>query len=176
MRSKASTLSVVPVISTMIERFVTSTTLPRKISQICMTSRAGAVDRDLEERELAGDRCRPARGRGSSDVDELVQLLGDLVDRVQRAVDGQRHRDRRSSSVGPTVSVSMLKPRPREQAGDPGQDTGLFSTRIDRTCLRPVRRPAAASSSSRLSSSLVPARPSPHPTMSRAAAAGAIIG
>ena len=37
-RSKASILSVVPVTSTMIERLVTSTTRPRKISHTCMTS------------------------------------------------------------------------------------------------------------------------------------------
>ena len=43
-------------------------------------------------------------------------------------------------------------------------------------CLRPVRTPADASSSSSVSSSLVPGSPMAQPTMSRAAAPGAIIG
>ena len=54
---------------------------------------------------------------------------------------------------------------------------GLFSTRIDRTCLRPVRSPPAASSSSRLRHLLRPRLAHDrHPTMSRAAWPGAIIG
>ena len=53
---------------------------------------------------------------------------------------------------------------------------GLFSTRIERMCLRPVRTPADASSSSRVSGSLVPGSPTPQPTISRAAAPAGIIG
>ena len=85
-------------------------------------------------------------------------------------------RERRSSSVGPTVSVSMLKPRRAKRPAIRVRTPGLFSTRIDRTCLRPVRIPPAASSSSRLSSSFVPGSPTAQPSMSRAAAPGAIIG
>src|SRR3954447_26927320 len=47
-----------------------------------------AVDGDLEERELAGDRVARLEVADLQDVDELVQLLRDLVDRVQRPVDG----------------------------------------------------------------------------------------
>ncbi len=65
-----------------------------------------------------------------------------------------------SSSVGPTVSVSMLKPRRANSPEMRVRTPGLFSTRIERTCLRPVRKPAVASRSSRLrSSSLVPGSP-----------------
>ena len=119
-------MSVVPVISTIIERRVTSTTLPRKISQICMTSRAlGAVGGDLEQRQLARDRVGRLEVADLQDVDELVQLLGDLVDRVQRTV--ERQRDPRQVLVvgradGQRVDVEAA---PREQAGDPGQDAGL---------------------------------------------------
>ena len=52
---------------------------------------------------------------------------------------------------------------------------GLFSTRIERMCLRPVRTAVVASSSSSVSGSLVPGSPI-SPTISRAAAPGAIIG
>ena len=53
-----------------------------------MTSaRCGAVGGDLEQRELARDRVRRLEVADLQDVDQLVQLLGDLVDRVQRAVD-----------------------------------------------------------------------------------------
>jgi hypothetical protein len=58
-------------------------------------------------------------------VDELVQLLCDLVDRVDRAV--ERQRDPRKALVlgradGERVDVEAT---PGEQAGDPCQDTGF---------------------------------------------------
>src|SRR3954453_6521747 len=69
-------------------------------------------------------------------------------------------RDRWSSSVGPTVSVSMLKPRRAKSPAMRVRTPGLFSTRMVRTCLRPVRMPPAASRSSRLMTScLVPGSP-----------------
>src|SRR5579884_2777951 len=55
-------------------------------------------------------------------------------------------RDTRSSSVGPTASVSMLKPRRANSPAIRVRTPGLFSTRMDRMCLRPVRTPPAASS------------------------------
>ena len=89
MRSNASIFSVVPVISMMIERLVDVDDLRRGRSRtICMTSaRCAAVGRDLEQRELARDRVVRLEVADLQHVDELVQLLGDLVDRVQRAVD-----------------------------------------------------------------------------------------
>ena len=71
----------------------------------------------------------------------------------------------------------MLKPRRANRPATRVSTPGLFSTRIERMCLRPVRKPAVASSSSSDSSSaLVPGSPIAQPTMSRAAAPGAIIG
>src|SRR3954453_16511449 len=68
-------------------------------------------------------------------------------------------RDVVGSSVGPTASVSMLKPRRANRPATRASTPGLFSTRIDRTCLRPVRSPETASSSSRFRTSAVPGSP-----------------
>src|SRR5436190_19977262 len=61
------------------------------------------------------------------------------------------------SSVGPTARVSMLKPRRLKSPAIRARTPGRFSTRIERTCLRPVSAPAAASRSSSLIRSGVPA-------------------
>ena len=85
-------------------------------------------------------------------------------------------RDSVGSSVGPTASVSMLNPRRANRPAMRVSTPGLFSTRIERMCLRPVRTPADASSSSSERISLVAGSPMTQPTISRAAAPGAIIG
>ena len=51
--------------------------------------------------------------------------------------------------VGPTESVSMLKPRRANSDAIRVRTPGLFSTRMERMCLRPVRMDPAASRSSR---------------------------
>ena len=79
-------------------------------------------------------------------------------------------------SVGPTVSVSMLNPRRANRPAMRVRTPGLCSTRIARMCLRPVWMPPDASSSSSDRTSFVPGSPIAQPTMSRAAAPGAIIG
>src|SRR3954453_16266811 len=61
------------------------------------------------------------------------------------------------SSVGPTASVSMLNPRRLNRPAILARTPGRFSTKIERTCLRPVSAPAAASRSSSLIRSGVPA-------------------
>ena len=74
----------------------------------------------------------------------------------------------------------MLKPRRLKRPAIRARTPGRFSTRIERTCLRPVSAPAAASRSSSLIRSGVPASmlssPDRQPTMSRAAAPAGIIG
>src|SRR3954447_20270351 len=64
-----------------------------------------------------------------------------------------------SSSVGPTVSVSMLNPRRANSPAMRVSTPGLFSTRMVRTCLRPDRIWPLASRSSRFSISLIPGSP-----------------
>src|SRR5690242_7737489 len=53
----------------------------------------------------------------------------------------------------------MLNPRRANSPAIRVRTPGLFSTRIDSTCLRPVRRPATASSWSSERTSLVPGSP-----------------
>src|SRR5688572_15979919 len=60
------------------------------------------------------------------------------------------------SSVGPTVSVSMLKPRRLKRPAIRASTPGWFSTWSERMCLRPVR-PLVTSRSSSLIRSGVPA-------------------
>src|SRR5260221_1689017 len=61
------------------------------------------------------------------------------------------------SSVGPTASVSMLKPRRLKRPAIRANTPGRFSTMIESTCLRPVSAPEAACRSSSLIRSGVPA-------------------
>ena len=125
-RSNASILSSVPVTSIVTERLETSTTLPRKMSANCMICARGvAVGGDLEQRELARDGLLGLEVADLDHVDQLVQLLGDLVDRVERAVDRERDaRDRRV--VGrPDRQRVDVEPAPGEQAGDPGEHARL---------------------------------------------------
>ncbi len=115
-----------PVTSMMIERRLTSTTLPRKISQICMTS-ARAVP-STASLNSASSRATVSSGSRSRILMTLTSLCSCLVtwsigcsapsivmreaaDRlVVRRPDGER------------VDV---EPAPREQPGDPAQDAGL---------------------------------------------------
>src|SRR3954447_21180265 len=68
-------------------------------------------------------------------------------------------RDRVGSSVGPTASVPMLNPRRANRPAMRASTPGLFSTRIDRMCLRPVWMPPLASRSARFRTSFVPGSP-----------------
>ena len=161
MRSKASIFSVVPVTSMMIERLRDVDDLAAEdLADLHDLRALRAVGGDLEERELAGDRVARLEVADLQDVDELVQLLGDLVDRVQRAVDGQRDA-REALVVGrPDRERVDVEPAPREQARRCGSGRPACSRRGSRgRACGPVRSPPAASSSSRLSSSLVPGSP-----------------
>src|SRR5919204_699702 len=81
-------------------------------------------------------------------------------------------REMLGSSVGPTARVSMLKPRRLNRPAILASTPGLFSTRSERTCLRPVSALEASRSSS-LTRSGVPASITPLPTSSeRQAASG----
>ena len=78
----------------------------------------------LEQRHLAGDRGVGLHVADLDHVDELVELLGDLIDRVHGAVDGQRHpRDVRILGRADRERVDV-EAAAAEQTGDPGQDAG----------------------------------------------------
>ena len=149
----------------MIARLVTSTTLPRKISAICISS--PRCTPSAETLNSASSRATVSAGSRSRIFSTLTSLCSCLVTwsiGCSAPSTVSVTREICSSSVGPTVSVSMLKPRRANRPAMRVSTPDLFSTRIESTCLRPVRRLAAASSSSRLSGSLVPGSPmrSPH--------------
>src|SRR3954462_14632798 len=163
MRSKASILSAEPVTSIVIVRRATSTILARKISANWMISaRFSTAEETLNS---AISRATVSSGSMSRIFRTLTSLCSCLVTwsigwtapstvRVIRETSG--------SSVGPTASVSMLKPRRLNRPAIRARTPGRFSTRIERTCLRPVSSPAAASRSSSLIRSGVPASISAH--------------
>src|SRR3954449_4694945 len=158
--SKDSILSVVPVISTMIERRVTSTMRPRKMSVSCRTSARWTPS--TATLKSASSRATVSPGSRSRIFRTLISLCSCLVTwsiGCSAPSTVSVTRDTFSSSVGPTVSVSMLNPRRANKPAMRVSTPGLFSTRIDRTCLRPVRICPDASRSSRFSSSLTPGSP-----------------
>jgi hypothetical protein len=175
--SKDSILSVVPVISTMIDRRVTSTIRPRKMSVSCRTSARWTPS--TATLNSASSRVTVSSGSRSRIFSTLISLCSCLVTwsiGCSAPSTVSVTREMCSSSVGPTVNVSMLNPRRANRPAMRVSTPGLFSTRMVRTCLRPDRIWPLASRSSSESSSLVPGSPIAQPTISRAAAPGAIIG
>src|SRR5688572_1319857 len=164
MRSNASIFSQVPVISTITDRRVTSMILPRKISTTCITSPRLAPSAEILN--SASSRATVSAGSRSRILITLTSLCSCLVTWSIGCIAPSSvsvMRDSDSSSVGPTASVSMLNPRRANSPEIRVRTPGLFSTRIERMCLRPVRTPADASSSSRVSGSFVPGSPMPLP-------------
>src|SRR5215204_5193696 len=138
---------------------------------------ARAVGGDLEQRELARDRVGRLEVADLDHVDQLVQLLGDLVDRVHRPVEGERDARERlvvGRAHGERVDV---EPPPREEPGDPGQDARLVLHEDGQDVL--AARPHAGGRLELLEGQrLLGARLAHrrHPTISRAAAPAGIIG
>src|SRR5439155_25789120 len=135
------------------------------------------VGGDLEQRQLASDGVVGLEIADLEHVDELVELLGHLVDRVQRAVEGQR--DARDAVVvgradGQRVDVEAAA---REEPGDPREDAGLVLDEDRQRVLAARAHPGHGlellEAQRLLGAGLAHA---PHPTMSRAAWPGAIIG
>src|SRR3954447_6886485 len=137
----------------------------------------GAVGGDLEQRQLASDRALGLEVADLDHVDELVQLLGDLVDRVQRAV--ERQRDARDVVVvrradGERVDVEAAS---REESRDAGQDTWLVLDEDRQRVLAPRAQAHDRIELLEAQRFLGPGLAhDAHPTMSRAAWPGAIIG
>ena len=177
--SKRLTWSAGPTISTMIERLVTSMMRAAEdLDELHDLGARGAVGGDLEDRELAGDRLVRLEVADLEHVDQLVQLLGHLVDRVRGAVDRQGDA-RQLRVVGrPDHERVYVEAAPGEQPRHAGQDARLVLHQHAQDVL------AAGAEAARrlevlegqrlgLGSWITHQR---HPTMSRAAAPGAIIG
>src|SRR5262249_43199592 len=133
------------------------------------------VGRDLEQRELARDRLGRLEVADLDHVDELVQLLGDLVDRVHRAVQGQRDpRQRRivRRTHGQRVDV---EPAAGEKARNARQNARLVLDQDPEDVL--AAGPDARGSLELLERQRLLGSGLAHqPTISRAAVPGAIIG
>ena len=118
-----------PVTSTVTsDRLLTSTIFARKILADLHHLGPGRHRRPLSLNS-ASSRASVSSGSRSRilklAIDELVKLLGHLVDRVDGSV--ERERDPRGALViGRTDGERVdVEPAAREQPRDPGQDTGL---------------------------------------------------
>ena len=124
--SSAVSLSVVPVASMVSESVATSTTLARNICTISSTwLRVPGVGAHLDEHDL------PLHGRRGLELDdlehldELVELLGHLLQREVLDVDDDRHPgDVRVLGLAHGEGVDV-EAAPGEQRGDAGEDAGL---------------------------------------------------
>src|SRR3954451_21248320 len=136
-----------------------------------------AVGGDLEQRQLAGHGALGLEVADLDHVDELVQLLGDLVDRVQRAVERQRDARDRLVVGRPDREGLDVETAPREQPRDARQDARLVLDEDRQRVLAPRAqagdRVELLEAQRLLGARLAHDR---HPTMSRAAWPGAIIG
>src|SRR5665811_855834 len=149
-RSKASILSAEPVTSIVIARRETSTILARKISANWMIS--ARLSTAAETLNIAISRATVSSGSISRIFSTLTSLCSCLVTWSIGWTTPSRVRVTREtlgSSVGPTASVSMLKPRRENRPAIRASTPGLFSTRIERMCLRPLSCPGTCRSSSR---------------------------
>ena len=141
-RSKASILSAEPVTSIVIVRRATSTILARKISANWMIS--ARFSTAAETLNIAISRATVSSGSMSRIFSTLTSLCSCLVTWSIGWTAPSRvsvTREMLGSSVGPTASVSMLKPRREKRPAMRASTPGLFSTWIERMCLRPLSWP-----------------------------------
>jgi hypothetical protein len=106
--------------------------LARKSSTVSSTfDRLVGVGPDLDQEQLALHRLPRLELDDLEHVDQLVELLGDLLERVLLALTTIVIREISSCSVGPTASESMLKPRRENSPAILTRTPGLFSTSTD---------------------------------------------
>src|SRR6187551_2315308 len=131
-RSKASILSAEPVTSIVIARLETSMIFARKISANWMIS--ARLSTAAETLNIAISRATVSSGSMSRIFSTLTSLCSCLI----------------TWSIGwtPPSRVSMLKPRREKRPAIRANTPGLFSTRIERMCLRPLSWPGTCRSSS----------------------------
>ena len=143
MRSKVSILSWVPVTSIVSVLRETSTMLRAEdLGELHDLGAALHRSGDPEQRHLAGDRAVGLHVADLDHVDELVKLLGDLVDRVNRAVDGERD----AGDLGVLGRADRervdIEAAPAEEPGDPREDAGLVLDQEREDVLAPGERPS----------------------------------
>ena len=148
-----------------------------RVEDLCeLHDLAAALDRRVhaEERHLASHGPVGLHVADLDHVDELVELLGDLVDRVDGAVERERHaRDVRVLGGADRQRVDV-EAAAAEQAGDAREDAGLVLDQEGEDVLAPRKR--ARGLEVLEFDQLRCARLAHQPTMSRAAAPAGIIG
>ena len=133
--SIASSLSGRPVSSTVTASGPTSTTLALNSSTICEHVAArGLVGAHLDQQQLALHGLLLLQLDDLEDVDQLVELLGDLLERG--ALDAHQDRDARDLLVLGRADRERLdvEAAPAEQARDPGEHAGLVLDQHRQAC------------------------------------------
>src|ERR1700678_2067542 len=135
-RTSASSLSWLPVASTVTASSATSTTCARKRPTASSTfDRVSVSARTLMS---ISSRCTACVGSSSTILSTLISLLSCLVT-CSSGCSSQSTtivmREISACSVGPTASDSMLNPRRENRPAIRTRTPGLFSTRTERVCL-----------------------------------------
>ena len=98
---------------------------PEQVHGVQHGAPAGHVGLDLHQQQLAVDRGRAVELDDLDHLDQLVELLGDLLERRLLDVDHDRHPGDVGVLGRPDREGVDVEAAPREQSRDPGQDAGL---------------------------------------------------
>src|SRR5580693_3026170 len=134
-RTSASSLSWLPVASTVTASRATSTTCARNSATVSRTF--DLLSRSARTLIRISSRCTAWVGSSSTILSTLMSLLSCLVT-CSSGCSSQSTtiviREISACSVGPTASDSMLNPRRENRPAIRTSTPGLFSTRTDRVC------------------------------------------
>src|ERR1700691_6080180 len=176
-RTSASSLSWLPVASTVTASSATSTTCARKRSTVSST-----LDRlSVSARTLISmsSRCTAWDGSSSTILMTLMSLLSCLVT-CSSGCSSQFTtiviREISSCSVGPTARDSMLKPRLENRPAMRTRTPGLFSTRTERVCCSLMRPPRWRSESAFADTLYLPIRSQARSLLRRLPLGGHVAG
>ena len=98
---------------------------PEQLDRVEHLAARGGVGADLDQHQLAVDRERAVELDDLDHLDQLVELLGDLLQRGVLDVDHDGH-PRDLLVLGRAHGERLdVEAAPAEQAGDPGQHAGL---------------------------------------------------
>ena len=131
----AFTLCSLPVTSMIIDSAETSMILARKMSQIWITSaRLVELTFTLSKMSSRPTASVPTKAFTSMTSINLSSCLTQSSSALSSPLSVVVMRERCGSTVGPTLSVSMLKPRPLNMPAMRANTPNLFSTKTEMTC------------------------------------------
>src|SRR5919112_3353090 len=134
-RSRAASLSTLPVASMVTASGATSTTFAR--NSWTVSSTCERVCRSARTLTSSSSRCTDAEGSSSTTLITSTSLFSCLVTCSSGRSSTSRTtviREISGCSVGPTASESMLNPRRENRPAMRARTPGLSSTRTDRVC------------------------------------------